>query len=61
MVVAVNKVDRAGAEAVHEFASLGFEVAVPVAAATGRGLAALVDAIASHLPASDAAPDQGRG
>ena len=58
VVVAVNKVDRAGADAVHEFASLGFEVGVPVSAATGRGMAALVDAIASNLPASDAASDQ---
>ena len=58
VVVAVNKVDRAGADAVHEFASLGFEGLVPVAAATGRGVAALIDAIASRLPASDVVPDQ---
>ena len=58
VVVAVNKVDRAGADAVHEFASLGFEAAVPVAAATGRGCAALADAIASQLPAVDVVSDQ---
>lgn len=52
VVVAVNKVDRAGADAVHEFASLGFEALVPVAALSGRGCPALVDAVASHLPAA---------
>ena len=58
VVVAVNKVDRAGADAAHEFASLGFEGPVPIAAATGRGEASLVDAIASRLPASDVVADQ---
>ena len=58
VVVAVNKVDRAGADAVHEFASLGFDGAVPLAAATGRGCADLVDAIASRLPVLDAASDE---
>ena len=48
-VVAVNKVDRAGADAVHEFASLGFETLVPVAALSGRGCPALIDALASRL------------
>ena len=61
VVVAVNKVDRAGVDAVHEFASLGFEGPVPVAAATGRGLPALVDAIASRLPAAGAGSDQAVG
>ncbi|MCY3814487.1 MAG: ribosome biogenesis GTPase Der [Gammaproteobacteria bacterium] len=60
VVVAVNKVDRAGADAVHEFASLGFEAVVPVAALSGRGCPALIETVASHLPAPDRAaePDQ---
>ena len=53
VVVAVNKVDRAGADAVHEFASLGFEALVSVAALSGRGCPALVEEVASRLPAVD--------
>lgn len=55
VVVAVNKVDRAGTDAVHEFASLGFEALVPLAALSGRGCPALIDAVASHLPGLAAA------
>ena len=60
VVVAANKVDRTGADAVHEFASLGFEALVPVAGISGRGCPALVEAVVSRLPALDtaAAPDQ---
>jgi len=51
VVVAVNKVDRAGADAVHDFARLGFEALVPVAALSGRGCPALIEEVASRLPA----------
>ena len=60
VVVAVNKVDRAGADAVHDFASLGFETLVPVTALSGRGCPALIDAVASRLKAlrTPPAPEQ---
>ena len=55
VVVAVNKIDRTGADAVHEFASLGFETLVAVAGLSGRGCPALVDAVVSRLPAGEPA------
>ena len=59
VVLAVNKVDRAGTDAVHEFAGLGFEGLVPVAALSGRGCRSLVDALASRLRTLDTVePDQ---
>ena len=52
VVVAVNKVDGVPAEAVHEFAALGFGDCCPVSAAHGRGMAELADSVAKHLPAT---------
>lgn len=50
VVLAVNKIDRVGGDAVHDFASLGFDGVLPVAASNGRGCAALVDAVTARLP-----------
>jgi GTP-binding protein len=51
LVLAVNKVDTAQAEPLAaDFASLGIEPAVPVAAESGRGVDDLLDHIAALIP-----------
>lgn len=50
-VLAVNKTDSEKLEAhAVEFASLGFETAVPIAAVDGRGLGDLLDRVVEKLP-----------
>ena len=56
VLVAVNKMDAADAQAVHEFAALGFGDPVPISATHGRGLARLGEALAARLPALTSAP-----
>ena len=64
-LLVVNKVD--GLEehaALAEFAALGIAVALPVSAAHSRGVAAVLEALAPHLPAMDEdaiAPGEGDG
>lgn len=54
VLVAVNKVDQAQAEAaVTEFAELGFERLFPVSAIHDRGLGPLLDAAVALLPPAD--------
>ena len=50
VAVAVNKVDGAPADVVHEFAALGFAEPHGVSAAHGRGIAALAEDLAARLP-----------
>lgn len=58
VLVAVNKVDNYKAEAgVAEFAELGFRQIFPVTAIHGRGIEALLNKAASHLPEASAADD----
>lgn len=58
VVVAANKVDAADPAAAYEFARLGFDEALPIAATDGRGCPALIRAITARLPGEAAsAPD----
>jgi len=62
LVLAVNKVDTAQAEPLAaDFASLGIDPAVPVAAESGRGVDDLLDHIAALIPlgAEAARPEPG--
>lgn len=54
-VVAVNKIDGAGAEPAAEFARWGLDV-FGISATQGRGVAAFADALAQRLPTATAAP-----
>lgn len=54
-VVAVNKIDGAGASPVAEFARLGLD-AYGISATQGRGVAAFASALAERLPAASATP-----
>lgn len=51
VTIAVNKVDGAPAEVVHEFTELGFSDPHAVSAAHGRGIATLAEDLAARLPA----------
>lgn len=56
VLVAVNKVDQAGAEAgLPEFSELGFERMFAISAIHGRGIDALLEAATALLPALEAA------
>ena len=61
VVVAVNKVDGAPADVVHEFAALGFAEAYGVSAAHGRGIAALAEDLVARLPAAEDRAEEPRG
>ena len=50
VLVAVNKMDGAHAQAAHEFAALGFGEPLPISAAHGRGMGRLKEALAAALP-----------
>ena len=50
VLVAVNKIDGAHAQAAHEFAALGFGEPLPISAAHGRGMGRLKEALAAALP-----------
>lgn len=54
-VVAVNKIDGAGADPAAEFTRLGLDL-FAISATQGRGLGALVAALAQRLPAAAAMP-----
>ena len=57
MVAAINKMDRAGMEAIAgEYHALGVSPMVLVSAAHGRGVEELLDEIVDRLPAADSAP-----
>jgi GTPase len=57
MVAAINKMDRAGMEAVAgEYHALGVSPMVLVSAAHGRGVEELLDEIVERLPAAEAQP-----
>ncbi|HSG87611.1 MAG TPA: ribosome biogenesis GTPase Der [Pseudomonadales bacterium] len=50
-VLVVNKVDGIGEDrALSEFAELGFDGIVPIAASHGRGVSALIELVAERLP-----------
>ncbi len=56
-LIAVNKIDRTGADAAaSEFFALGSERLFPISAAHGRGVEDLLEAIAAMLPEPEAAP-----
>ena len=55
VLVAVNKMDGAHAQAAHEFAALGFGEPLPISTTHGRGMGRLKEAIAATLPAEAAA------
>ncbi len=58
VVIVVNKIDGAAHDsALADFARLGFEDILPVSAAHGRGMGALIECVAARLPAEDLAPD----
>jgi GTP-binding protein len=62
LVLAVNKVDTAQAEPLAaDFASLGIDPAVPVAAESGRGVDDLLDHIAALIPLGAEAPSPEAG
>ncbi len=62
LVLAVNKVDTARAEPLAaDFASLGIEPSVPVAAESGRGVDVLLDHIAALIPLGAEAPAEDPG
>jgi GTP-binding protein len=61
VVLAINKMDGIAAETAYEFAALGFEDQHAVAAAHGRGTAALAGAIAARLPAAEEEPPEQHG
>ncbi len=50
VILAVNKMDSVRREAIYEFSALGLGEPWPVAAAHGRGVAALAEAVALRLP-----------
>lgn len=50
VAVAVNKIDGAPGDVVHEFAALGFADPHAVSAAHGRGIAMLAEDLAARLP-----------
>ena len=57
MVAAINKMDRAGMEAIAgEYHALGVSPMVLVSAAHGRGVEELLDEIVDRLPVADSAP-----
>ena len=56
VLVAVNKMDGAHAQAAHEFAALGFGEPLPISATHGRGMGRLKETIAAALPAAALEP-----